>query len=449
MTARGLRYYRHLVQLTDRLMQGRNWLFVLAIFAIAIMESIISARNASLAKGIHHIFDASAFGRIARKLVETGSFRDCYGDGGGFWDAYWGHMCFLTHRLPFVPSFLAGFSLISGKLLINYLIKNIIFFGISASAFVYARRAFNVPWLLILASATVYYLLPQNAKIAVSLDVEEGFIYHLMPWIFIILVAAGRNNSSLLSIALGLLLGTLLLTKSSVAIFCYSCLAVYVVCAIVDRRISLVVAPIVLVSAATIAWGSYTLIKTGRFAIGTANSSINGWNMYKGNNPHTSDYYLTGALDDLDYDGHTKVPMTFTNEWQVNYEYERMARDFIRNHPHETIRNVLERLYVAFVAIDDVPKIPTDRTRFSAIFMIVDRAILAIAFAVAAFKLFYSRFRSRHAWAFLIMYFTYQAPGIAGFVYQRHLIPLVALSLFFLMSQLAEHEGVPAPRRSG
>jgi hypothetical protein len=406
--------------------------FIAVTILIGLAESLVLAHHHTASDGWRSIYDVDGFGEFVRSLRERGEYRDCYGNDNGFWDNFWGHVCFSASRMPFNPFFLAGLSFVSLKPIIVLVLKNIVFFLISAFAFVQARRMFVTPWPVVVISAIIFYLNPLNARVAAAVDYEEGYIYHLLPWLFIILATQHRRGWEIM--VLSLVLFALVLVKSSMLYLCIACVCLM---AVLERQhILQVLPPLCCLTLAIVGWGTFTLHTSGRFAFGSDMSSNNGWNLYKGNNPHTADYYPETLLDNLDYDGITKLSGEYNNEWQINDRYKDLAIEFMKNNHVQTARNILSRLYVIFLSTVDMPLQKNRTPNFSPSILLLHIIVsLSLVIVVATFTDKRAKPELRRMSAvYTVMLLAYVAPYVAGFAYPKHAAPTSAIALFFIMS---------------
>jgi hypothetical protein len=418
-----LRHLRWLRDLQFRRHSGVIWetIFVTVIIFIGFLESLVLGHH----NGWHSIFDAGfGFGELARSLREHGEYRACYGDGTGFWDYFWGHICFHAHRLPFIPIFLASISFISVNPLFGLIFKNVIFFTTSALAFVQVRRTFGTPWPVLLVSACIFYLNPINAWVAAGLEFEEGYIYHILPWIFFVLATPAPKKWQIAVLALALVV--LILLKSSLFYLCITCIILLIF--LEKRNIWKFYPAAICLFMAIIGWGAFTLQTSGRFAFGSDMSSNNGWNLYKGNNVYTADFYPNIHLDYLDNAGITKLPGTFHNEWDLNDRYKELALAFMVGNPLQTAKNISTRLYVMFISTNNIEnKIPGQ-----SIFVLHIILVLTIIYSIIAF--FVNTKIRRLCIVYITVLLAYLLPYISGFAYQRHMVPACGIALFFAMA---------------
>jgi hypothetical protein len=286
-----------------------------------------------------------------------------------------------------------------------------------------------------------------NAAVAAALASEEGYSYHLVPLLFALLFLVRKwRRSDLVIIAL--VIGILSMTKSSYFIVCL--LAAFV--ALVRRPDTSVTLgwvrglPLIILLGAMLGWGIFTEIHSGRFAFGPGMSSINGFNFYKGNNPFVELYYPVLHLDREDYDGVTKPDIEVENEWQADDYYRGKALDFIRENPEAALRMLLARVSVAFLSIEQAGIFPEAGHRPGiALTMIPTRIIFLLGAALAAVMALRARDGSLRfaAFGFLGLIAAFSAPYLAAFVWYRHMMPVYATAIVYLLALWGSVESGP------
>ena len=393
----------------------------------------------------------NAWGPLVHSLRETGEYGMCkqYVEDKAFWEYFWGDQltCFTAHRLPFIGYFLTLLSYVSANLYFASIVKNVLFYSISTYTLLRVSTEYNVYLLGIGLASVALFLVPMNASVAAALASEEGYIYHLLPLLFVLLFLVRiRTNGDLVAVAA--IVGILILTKSSLFLICALAAVVPLLPAAASptpgskRRGWLHGLPACVALAAILGWGLFVASHTGRFAIGPEMSSINGLNFYKGNNPYVELYYPLLHLDREDYDGVTKPDIPVADEWQADDYYRGMALNFIREHPAIALRMLLARLRVAFLSIEQVGIFPeAGHTPGIAVSMIPTRLIFLVSVIVAVVGAYRSRdtFSRRAAYGFLGLIILFSAPYLAAFVWYRHMMPIYATAVFYL---LANYGGV-------
>lgn len=201
-------------------------------------------------------------------------------------------------------------------------------------------------------------------------------------------------------------------------------------------------------------WGSYTKYVSGRFAVGT---SIDGWNLFLGNNSATLDFYPRYTVDLIRGDGPIQLEgRTFnqisraeldrqlgeyagSNEWQVNDGYRNLAIAWALGHVVEELRLVGRRLRVFFLEIRNTPFVPgyekpTAVALVGVAWMAATRVVMWSAILAAVLAVWRGTNMRHTALCFLCLLAAYAAPCIVAYAYERHVVPIILPSALFLAS---------------
>ena len=341
-----------------------------------------------------------------------------------------------AHRLPLTPLLMAAFSFLSERALSFLIVKNALLYGLLAAVTAARAHRRTTVGTYALYSAALY--LNPVLLYALPFTYEEGFTTFLLPAAFV-LVTGGGPRAPLWA---GMLSGAVYLIKSAAA---PSALALAVIAAMRARGAAYRVGALLPLAVAVIGWGTFTLHSTGHFAWGPSGSSFNGPNLYKANNPLTERIYPSASLDKMDGHEaslhHDAQGHTFVDEWAMHRHYTAAATRFMAADPAATLRRLGVRVWLTFGRVREWARTPGGLPLWPS--LLVDRVALWLALGVAlAHAVRACPERRRTARAFLAVTLAYSAPLIVGFVYMRHLAPLFALALVYLLFALS------APRAS-
>ena len=367
-------------------------------------------------------------GRYAARYTESASIPD-----GIVWRA---------HRMPLVPLFLAATAQLSTSVLAAYFIKNLLFAAPLwlALYLVYSRTPRVPRW----ARAGLFAFalsMPPLLNAAYPLDVEEGYAISLIALLtagLLFLPAAvlrtHTRRSLWLSLGVGVLLALLYLSKSSLLVLSLALAGLY---GLKARRLRAGVLPVAVLGVAILGWGLFTLSATGRFA---TSSSWDGWNFYKGNNPHAFELYPPYDLDVLDQQGWTRPSTPSQDEWIISAHYFERGWDYVREHPGKAASLVLRRAFVLLLEVRNSPTLPGEARIASKLqalavgYMVVFRVLFLACLVAATGLLIRGSSANRFAaLAFLALLAAYCAPYAVGFAYERHVMPLVWPAVFFAL----------------
>ena len=410
------------------------WLTALLIVVAA---SLVARKSASMSTPGSSVFGlAYGFGPSVYSLVQLHRF-GMFVPEHGWWA--------VALRMPFIPLFLAGLSQISTNLTFQFVAKNLFFYSLVLICLGRLGEHYGVPYRRQLVTALALLLIPFNILIACRIEVEEGYLFPLMLVVYVLLLVQKKIPDY---VWCGLVTAGIYLIKSSMGPFCVV-VALWTILHDLWRYRSLKLksfVPIAALIAVMVAWGGYVKARTGRFAIGANESSWNGENLYKGNNPTALQYYPYISLDLLEPVGMLPIPVVPHNEWELNDADRDMAVRFIKGHPADVLKMDLRKARVLFVQIREsptpvtveFPKVIIGKDRMTVMLSnLIDHLIFAGFLVFAAVDLWKRKLREYTVVA-LALGGAYLAPYFLGFLYQRHLVPLFGMVILALGLRLNE-----------
>ncbi len=355
-------------------------------------------------------------------------------------------LVFTAHRMPFIPYFLSAIAVLHDDVFLASVVKNLLFCSITFLALSrWVRhggaggRRERLLAILLVAS------FPQFVFWAVSPDADEGYIIHLMAALSVGLftdTAVSPRRWATLT-ALALLNAVLYLTKSSMLPVSVGFWVMYWVKS-ADLKVAGVFGGFLL--CAVVLWGSMNLRHSGTFAI---NTSLDGWNLYKGNNEAALLLYPKYNLDIADDEGLTAwTRPAGTGEWEFNSAARGKAVEFALNHPIDELRLLGRRVFVFFLEIRRNPVYRGEGHFDSPLYWLGTLYMAAFRAAfLGSIWLGVRRLREyrkerqpgrREAMIRTIFFFTmlaaYAVPYLVGFTSERHLMPLVIPTLMYWFS---------------
>jgi multisubunit Na+/H+ antiporter MnhC subunit len=422
----------------DRL--GRQHLYLGLFLALSLLSTLAVLIASKRGESAHSVFELSNYlGETTRNLAETGQMI-LVRTGV----PYIGQVEFHAARMPFPIYLLLWLHRCVGvHFALAHLIKAfMLLLPIYLVGYLAIRAAEPRRRALATALVTLPFLLPCFMLQVNGLQTEEAFFYSLFAAAFgLVLFAKERLIRPAIATAIFIVAVDLTyLTKSSMRFVC-----VVLVAAMFLRLKSnrLRAAVVVLTLAAPIGWGLYSLHTSGRFTFG---SSLDGFNLHKGNYAEFIDRYPPSNHDYMDkYDGTiTPTAALFHNEWEDNDYHLAMGKSFIRDHFAAALRADLVKSYVFFLDLRDIgSKHDNDfYARVEIVSMLAFRALLlgAIAWSVVAVI---RRKNRANGIVFLLVVAAAAMPYIAGFALTRHAVILLypsAVQLASLVGLQTRHE---------
>ena len=267
-----------------------------------------------------------------------------------------------------------------------------------------------------------------------NIDYEEPYIIAPLALVFSLLLFLPRARSGWeFSLFITTFLGgnlALFLTKSTL---------VYPVLVLAIASIRLKPRLISIVSIACIFGAMFGMAflnysKSNQF---TLSSSWDGWNLSKGNNEYTLDYYPLYNCDILYRNGSMEPKRPFTDEW----DYDRYYRDefirFIQKTPQDFALLTTFRFGAFFLEVRPFGLNPGE-VRYDSflkyvgtLYMIAFRILFIGTLVSALSYLIMKCGKFGVSFLFLALVFAYAGPFLIGFSYERHLIPLVMPTILY------------------
>jgi hypothetical protein len=384
-------------------------------------------------------------GPLIKNIITNNTYAECgiYGMSKDF--------CFTAHRMPFIPYFLSAIAYFNQDYLFVKLIKNLIFVSLFWLSiyyiWIYAKNV-RPPILLLILGFTLSF--PSLNSDLWALHLEGAYLIPFISLLFVnILLAEKVKNGQLLKVqnqpkflVLAIINSLVFLTKSGMAPLSITfCLLYY--WATRNFKVFTIFACSLLV--ASLGWGLFNLHNSGVF---TTSSSLDGLNLYKGNNELTSTLYPLGNLDILDQKRLILPEVNLSDEWAYDRYYRSKAIEFIKSHPLETLKLSSAKFYNAFISINRTPT--GGRLSLSNFLSLATlyRLIFRIMFAVCLFyavkytlskkgkALLEAEERAVISAAYICFVFVFSAPFLVGFAYERHITPLIVPTIFYLIWML-------------
>jgi hypothetical protein len=372
------------------------------------------------------------FGPVIRSIVVEHKF--------GSPNKHYGWWCYAC-RLPLVPLLAAVSYQLSQRMVVFIILKNLVFWSIWFVALRRLQWKYEMPDCYAIVAAAILLIAPYTLVIAGKVEVEEGFLFMLLSFLFAFSISIDGVTSAVIT---GIALAAIYLTKSSMLLLC-AAVAIWIVAngfrtnrSFRTKGIASLIPAFILV-AAIIAWGGYNLWVSGVFAFGANSSSWNGWNAYKGNNERAAIWYPRIDLDLLDrgeFETFLLPREQPSNEWQMNQRQLELAQSYMRSHPGDVVKMEFKKLYVACCDMGEAPLPDSGVTRKSVVLSDAVNHIAALC-ALAGVLLSVRRRRVTDAEIMaMIMVGTYLVPYLAGFLYSRHMVPLYGIVAFTLAVQI-------------
>ncbi len=358
---------------------------------------------------------------------------------------------FSSHRMPFIPTFLALIASIKGNVLFAYIIKNLLFTALLFLAIFRAYLCFDnlrrhKLWILI--SSFLFLLsFPQIVYHCALIDTEEGYLIQMIALVFIYLLIWDKSEINLFVVCvLAFLTALLFLTKSSMIILTpVFCLFYF----IKSRKIRVFAIFLLYTSVGFLGWGLFNYSHSKVFTI---SSSFNGINFYKGNNTLTSSIYPPGNLDVL-YKQMNEIHESMENEWDIDKHWMKKSIDYIKLYPLEKLKRIRDRIIICYIEPRNTPAHKGEK-RITGLFgwqsflyMLIYRILLIPSLVLAVLTILKAKKKKGkgsisnnpgfiNSIIYLGFIVSYTLPYLMSFVYERHVVPMIFPTVFYLLRVL-------------
>ncbi len=379
------------------------------------------------------------YGVLIDAIRQTGEYRVAAG-------VHYPGVAFSAHRLPLIPYFLLGLGDLLGDNLGRIaLAKCLLFNALLGIALLRVLQSVRAPaWAALLLLGFVLTM-PRWGLNVFEVGLEEAYNIPALTLLFALLWFGdeAERPRPVWALSVGMVLALLLFLKSSMVFWC---LALPVLVWLRHRNFRGAGIMVGLVVLGLLGLAEFNREHAGRFTIG---SSWEGWNLYKGNSEFTAELYPPYSLDILDYEGKIVADRPLTDEWDHSAYFTRRAVAFIKAHPGTFLELVARKAWIFYGEVRASGLAQRGESRYGKPmylaqipWMVGFRVMLWAAILLALRTVWRGPWRSDAALvaltylAFLVLYSGFH---LVGFAYERHIMPIVMPTAFYLLWRWSEN----------
>ena len=361
------------------------------------------------------------YGELLKSLIENGKFEGYYlVNSNGV------YLSFSAHRLPLIPYFITGVSKLIQSTDNNSiaLIKNIIWQIPLAYSFGLLWKYEKLDKRLKIVALAFIFICPQIIKNSFTLGMEEGYIISLVGCFFGILLFEDQNSKSKYWKLIGILFICFWLKNTFMYIIPFLLVMVY----FLTKKNKIVVIGFIAYLFCIFALMSFNKTNSGEF---TLRYPFKYWNLYKGNNKATFDYYPKYSLDALDYNSPILQKGDVSNQWEFDDFYKKKYNEFVSENLSTVIWMDTKKLFYVLFDFRNSGGFTEEISFYHTIavgFMFIFRIIQMIAIFLLLKLLFSKKQKTQDrliTFSALLFFAMYLAPYILGWGTERHISPLV------------------------
>ena len=391
---------------------------------------------------LRSIFDLGYFvGPTTQSLLQNHGLVMCFDQLRGPGDA----LCFHSARMPVASAVLAaGVKILGDNPKRIDVAKTLIFLMPLWVSFFFILRMVSKDRITATLCGIVLFL-PLLASsflvVVTSMEVEEGYLYGFLT-LAIVLILFPFRRSTLWAVCSAVVLGLVFLSKSSML----PVVAVLLLATLFHLRSWKLRALILcLVALAPASWAVYQHHASGRYSLGT---SLDGFNLHKGNNPDFQARYPTTNARFDSYDPMLNGNRYFADEWAFNDYHLAAGRSFALSRPSYTLVSLWRKFCYLFFSLNSFTA--TNMTRIPALVtffgVLIFRLVLWSAVVLSLVALVTNKSHLRSAGLIYLLFLSaYSLPYLVGFGFMRHAVVLAYPSaVFCTLCIFALRDGLPA-----
>lgn len=365
------------------------------------------------------------YGELLESISKTGEYKGYYHvNTNGV------YLTFSAHRLPLITYFLYYSSRIFHTENMVYIafIKNLFWQLPTAIGFYYfyTFSAIRRSWKL---AATAFLLFfPQLTMYSFTVGLEEGYIIPAVTG-FMGILLFNKNETTTKYLQLTAFLILLFWLKNT---FLYIVPFMLLMLWVLSKNHKVALLGVVAYGISIYLLMSFNLKNAGEF---TVRYPYKYWNLYKGNNPKTFDFYPKYTLDAMDYLAPELFPGEVKNQWEFDDFYKKKYDDYLKEQPSAVFLGYIKKFFVVTLDVRPNGKF-LQKFRIQDLigvpFMVVIRLLLWSSIFSMLWQLFKSH--SLHLKLKMVTYLAflgiYFAPYIIGWGTERHISPLFVPIVF-------------------
>ncbi len=338
-------------------------------------------------------------------------------------------------RLPVFPILIFILSKISLNIFFIFITKNIIIYSLLFYFFYLYLRSIDGRIL----SFLIYFLpffIPYNLHVGLTISFADTIVAILFPCLFIMLLC----KNSIKYIYISLILFLLYLTKNSLMFVVI--IMPFLILVIENDKIKYKLIPFCGVILAILIWGSFGLVNTGKFPIGTSNLTSNPKTLNEVVlNKDFKKYYPYKSVDLIPK---KKLPKYLKNEWEIFDYYKKKNKQYLKDNSFEYLNDLIIKIKFIFFNFKKDGVFPENGIYKNPIIFshIINKMMFAIFFIISIFrivKILKFKNPTKKLKNEIYLYFmlgSYLMPLIIGWATSKHLVAVHLVASIYLIDLL-------------
>jgi hypothetical protein len=346
---------------------------------------------------------------------------------------WYGITTYLT-RLPFIPFFITMVGKISLNVYFIIIVKNIIFFSVIFYCVYLFSYNYKKRLSLIILLLSLFFYNFYNTIVLSTYVFADTYIATLLPCTFMILMTNIKKKYLLISI----MIFVMFFTKTTMFF-----LSIFITLSflVVEKKLHIFkrALPLLLVVMGILIWGSFGMIKTQKFPIGSTMLSNNQEALSIVMNKDFKKYYPRISVDLIPREN---VDNKFDNEWKFNEYFKKKNKEYFKDNKLDVFKDVFIKLRFIFFNFrkDSIhADINSDYENPIMLSHIMNRLIFISSLIILLKNIYINslnkKFENLDLYFFIIVCCSL-FPHVVGWATSKHLVPLFIVSHIYLILRL-------------
>jgi hypothetical protein len=346
---------------------------------------------------------------------------------------------FYLQKTPAIPLLIYSISLISENFFFILILKNLIFYSLYFFISYLTIRSINKKYLFFIIVSIVPIIIPYNFTVSLNFVYEDCLTALILPSVFLLLITDYKKKYLLL----GLLFFILYFVKTSVF---FIILIVPLLMIFLENKSLKKYLPLFFSIFAILIWGSFGLIKTGKFPILSTSSSVNSHVMGFALNKNFHKYYPNKSTDLIPINHN--IPKNIYNEWEFYDFFDKKNKKYLNENFDRFIKDAFIKINFIFFGIkrdNALPDISGDFNNEIRISQVISKIILNVSIFVMILKIFSGFkifFNSKINIFFIAIIVLSLIPHIMVWASSKHLIGIINISFIYLLFFIDDHKKI-------
>lgn len=340
---------------------------------------------------------------------------------------------FVLKKLPLFTLVLFSILCISKNIFFLVTFKNIIFFSLFYFSLYFSLKSLKAKTYQFILILSLFFIVPYNLKTFAEISYADSVSSILLACLFLILISNLKHKFFIS----GVILFSLYLTKESMFILCIFIPFLVIKLNYVKYKLKTLI-PLFCVVLSIVIWGSFGLIKTGKFPFGQSISTWKSYDMAKSFHVDFKQYYPKLTTDNLDS---ILIEKEIYNEWEFYSYYQNKNYQKLKSDKDIIFRNIILKL--KFIIFNLKPDGISYKKVLDLNFLfILTNLFNKVAICASVFICFYLFIKKKQKkfndeFYFLAIILLNLSTHLVGWMTTKHMVGISLVSFIFLATKFS------------